>query len=289
MDDQGAVRSIQAADLTMPAGELDAIWSPMHLERLARTYWKYLSRVTLGLIRVDYTPTERAVVLHRPPVRAAALPRAGVRRWTTSTASSAGGSATASSSRPRATRATATSRSTSAAPASDEPGRAQAARRGRDRVVLPGDRAPDRALGLREHAVAHPRARHARLPALARAARARGVRGRPLRRRAGATQRRSTSATRRGRSSARSSPPVAGASRCLRRPLIRGVAGERAQLARGRGATGSAAPCPSAAHDERLGARAARALVADALEHVAVGHAGGARRSSCRRARGRRG
>jgi hypothetical protein len=35
----------------------------MHLERLARTYWKYLSRVTLGLIRVVYTPTERAVVL----------------------------------------------------------------------------------------------------------------------------------------------------------------------------------------------------------------------------------
>jgi hypothetical protein len=47
----------------MPEKELDAIWSPMHLERLARTYWKYLSRVTLGLIRVVYTPAERAVVL----------------------------------------------------------------------------------------------------------------------------------------------------------------------------------------------------------------------------------
>jgi hypothetical protein len=62
-DEQGAVRSVQAADLTMPESALDAIWSPMHLERLARTYWKYLSRVTLGLIRVVYTPTERAVVL----------------------------------------------------------------------------------------------------------------------------------------------------------------------------------------------------------------------------------
>jgi hypothetical protein len=62
-DEQGAVRSVQAADLTMPEAELEAIWSPMHLERLARTYWKYLSRVTLGLIRVVYTPTERAVVL----------------------------------------------------------------------------------------------------------------------------------------------------------------------------------------------------------------------------------
>jgi hypothetical protein len=62
-DAHGAVRSVQAADLTMPEAELEAIWSPMHLERLARTYWKYLSRVTLGLIRVVYTPTERAVVL----------------------------------------------------------------------------------------------------------------------------------------------------------------------------------------------------------------------------------
>jgi hypothetical protein len=63
MDRRGAVRSIQAANLTLPEAELDAIWTPMHLERLARTYWKYLSRVSLGLIRVAYTPAERAVVL----------------------------------------------------------------------------------------------------------------------------------------------------------------------------------------------------------------------------------
>jgi hypothetical protein len=67
MDERGAVRSIQAADISMPVDELDAIWSPMHLERLARTYWKYLSRVTLGLVRVTYTPTERAVVLIARP------------------------------------------------------------------------------------------------------------------------------------------------------------------------------------------------------------------------------
>jgi hypothetical protein len=67
MDERGAVRSIQAADISIPDSELDAIWSPMHLERLARTYWKYLSRVTLGLIRVAYTPTERAVVLIARP------------------------------------------------------------------------------------------------------------------------------------------------------------------------------------------------------------------------------
>jgi hypothetical protein len=66
-DEHGAVHSLQAADLTMPKEELDAIWSPMHLERLARTYWKYHSRVTLGLIRVAYTPTERYVVLVAQP------------------------------------------------------------------------------------------------------------------------------------------------------------------------------------------------------------------------------
>jgi hypothetical protein len=67
MDSGGGVRSIQAAKVTTPDGELDAIWTPTYLERLARTYWKYLSRVSLGLIRVEYTPTERRVVLLRRP------------------------------------------------------------------------------------------------------------------------------------------------------------------------------------------------------------------------------
>jgi hypothetical protein len=67
MDARGGVRSIQAANVTMPEGELDAIWTPMYLERLARTYWKYLSRVSLGLIRVEYAETERRVVFVRRP------------------------------------------------------------------------------------------------------------------------------------------------------------------------------------------------------------------------------
>jgi hypothetical protein len=67
MDAGGAVRSIQAANVDMPLEELNEIWTPEHLERLARTYWKYLSRVTLGLIRVVYTADERLVVLLRRP------------------------------------------------------------------------------------------------------------------------------------------------------------------------------------------------------------------------------
>ena len=67
MDANGAVRSIQAANVDMPVEELDRLWTAMNLERLARTYWKYLSRVTLGLIRVTYAETERAVVFISRP------------------------------------------------------------------------------------------------------------------------------------------------------------------------------------------------------------------------------
>lgn len=65
----GAVRSVQAADLYMPAAALQEIWTPMHLERLARTYWRFLTRVTLGLIRVRYTEQERVVVLLGRPLK----------------------------------------------------------------------------------------------------------------------------------------------------------------------------------------------------------------------------
>src|SRR3954471_18005432 len=69
IDDDGAVRSIQAADVSLPAAELDRLWSPMYLERLARTYWRFLTRTTLGVIRVKYTERERYVcLLFRPLV-----------------------------------------------------------------------------------------------------------------------------------------------------------------------------------------------------------------------------
>jgi hypothetical protein len=63
----GAVRSTQAADLKLPAERLEEIWTPSHLERLARTYWRFLTRCTLGIIRVKYSTTKRFVcVLFRP-------------------------------------------------------------------------------------------------------------------------------------------------------------------------------------------------------------------------------
>jgi hypothetical protein len=64
----GSVRSVQTAELTLPQGALDAIWTPTHLERLARTYWRFLARCTLGLIHVAYTDRERFVVLIARPL-----------------------------------------------------------------------------------------------------------------------------------------------------------------------------------------------------------------------------
>jgi hypothetical protein len=59
----GAMRSVQAADVLLSERALSELWSPENLERLARTYWRFLTRVTLGLVRVHYTERERLVVL----------------------------------------------------------------------------------------------------------------------------------------------------------------------------------------------------------------------------------
>jgi hypothetical protein len=63
----GAVRSVQLAELTLAEADWKRLWNATNLENLARTYWRFLSRVTLGLIRVVYGENERAVVfLARP-------------------------------------------------------------------------------------------------------------------------------------------------------------------------------------------------------------------------------
>jgi len=58
----GAVRSVQTADLATTAAQLDKIWSPHDLERLARTYWRFLSRATAFAISVTYSEHGRQVV-----------------------------------------------------------------------------------------------------------------------------------------------------------------------------------------------------------------------------------
>jgi hypothetical protein len=59
----GAIGSKQVAEVTLPREELDRVWSAEHLERLARTYWLFLTRISLGLLRVLYTEATREVVL----------------------------------------------------------------------------------------------------------------------------------------------------------------------------------------------------------------------------------
>ncbi len=64
----GSVTTTQMARVTLPRAELERIWTPEYLERLARTYWRFLTRVSLGLLRVLYTPDSRQVVLLGRPL-----------------------------------------------------------------------------------------------------------------------------------------------------------------------------------------------------------------------------
>jgi hypothetical protein len=63
----GAVRSLQSAVLTTDAGTLDRLWTATNLENLGRTYWLFLSKMTLGFIRIIYSENARSVVfINRP-------------------------------------------------------------------------------------------------------------------------------------------------------------------------------------------------------------------------------
>lgn len=64
---EGGVGSKQVAEVTLPRWELERVWSAEHLERLARTYWHFLTRISLGLLRVRYTHDSREVVLLTRP------------------------------------------------------------------------------------------------------------------------------------------------------------------------------------------------------------------------------
>jgi hypothetical protein len=85
----GAVYSVQSSELTLSRDDLGRLWNAANLENLARTYWRFLSRVTLGLIRVVYGENERRVVLlarpftllrFEPPVYELRADR-GIVRW----------------------------------------------------------------------------------------------------------------------------------------------------------------------------------------------------------------
>jgi hypothetical protein len=64
----GSVTSRQTAEVTLPRSELDKVWSPEYLERLARTYWRFLTRVSLGVLRVLYTEDSREIAVFGRPL-----------------------------------------------------------------------------------------------------------------------------------------------------------------------------------------------------------------------------
>ena len=68
----GAVRSVSRPTSRSPRTQLDELWTAHDLERLARTYWRFLTRVTLGLIRVDYTRGRARPSCSSAPAAAAA-------------------------------------------------------------------------------------------------------------------------------------------------------------------------------------------------------------------------
>jgi len=63
----GSVTSRNIADIAVPATDLARMWNTEYLERLARTYWRFLTRASLGLIQVYYGPDSREVVLVTKP------------------------------------------------------------------------------------------------------------------------------------------------------------------------------------------------------------------------------
>jgi hypothetical protein len=63
----GSVTTRQVAAVTMARSELEPIWNAEYLERLARSYWSFLTRVSLGVLRVLYKADTRDIVVFRRP------------------------------------------------------------------------------------------------------------------------------------------------------------------------------------------------------------------------------
>jgi hypothetical protein len=59
----GSVTTRQEAELIVPCDVLNRLWTPENLENLARTYWAFLIRVSLGLLSIRYGPDYREIVL----------------------------------------------------------------------------------------------------------------------------------------------------------------------------------------------------------------------------------
>jgi hypothetical protein len=61
--EDGPLRSAQEADVSLTKEELEELWRPETLERLARAYWRFLETRSLHALKVEYGPNDRSVVL----------------------------------------------------------------------------------------------------------------------------------------------------------------------------------------------------------------------------------
>jgi hypothetical protein len=59
----GSVTTLQEAEITLPCTVLDRLWTVENLENLARTYWAFLMRTSLGMLNIRYGPDYREIVL----------------------------------------------------------------------------------------------------------------------------------------------------------------------------------------------------------------------------------
>lgn len=65
--ENGAVRSTQTAKLAMPEADLQRLWTASNLENLGASYWHFLTRATLGSVRVLYSDSDRRITLFGLP------------------------------------------------------------------------------------------------------------------------------------------------------------------------------------------------------------------------------
>jgi hypothetical protein len=61
----GPLDSVQSAVISMASAEIEELWRPERLERLARSYWRHLNRISLRALRVEYGEHSRSVMLFR--------------------------------------------------------------------------------------------------------------------------------------------------------------------------------------------------------------------------------
>jgi hypothetical protein len=60
---EGPIGCAQTALITVDESEFEQLWTPSTLELLARSYWRFLRRRSLGLVRMSYGPGFRSINL----------------------------------------------------------------------------------------------------------------------------------------------------------------------------------------------------------------------------------